>query len=351
MQSAALALVVAVTSAAAATLVADTYDPHAMRVFERRRSRRVSHYYTIRWEWAVAFFVGCIGVFVVAILLGLVAKLLNPPRREARHYLVQPAPSAPGPSQPNAAGYDAQRMNAPQPTLAYSDNPQMVLQPRIQEPAATYTYDDTDRDQRYLFARGNNGYTPMYKSLSKGNASSYDLVRSSPSSEESPFEVYESQAYSPTGYPLMPTSVAQSRPQRASRGPLPQPPQHSRSARRSRNELQGPTYSAHGASRPVRASSQRSANSQLSRGSSQLSRVDSIGAGSYRRNSRSDRRRSQMTTAERLAALRSAVNGAEHNAYRESYGSSTMDNVLSAYTDYGNPYRSNYYYYPTYSRT
>lgn len=356
MQSVALALAsaAAVAGAAAAPLDAAAYDPHAMHVFERRRPRRVSTYYTIRWEWAVAFFVGCFGLFVVAILLGLVLKVLNPPRREARHYHAPPASSVPGPSQSqsHAGLHDARGMHyGAQPTLAYSDNPHMVPQPRIQAPAATYTHDDMDRDQRYLFSRSGNGYIPMHK----GNLSSNDLTHSPPSSDESPFEVYESQPYAAQGYPLVPTSVAQSRPQRASRGPLPQPPRHSRSARRSRNELQGPSYSAFGASRMARAPSQRSTNSQLSRGSSQLSRVESIGAGSYRRKSRSERRRSQMTTAERLAALRSAASGAEQNAYRQSYGGSATDNVLSAYTDYGQPYRSsNYYsnnYYPTYSRT
>ncbi|WFD34421.1 hypothetical protein MCUN1_001262 [Malassezia cuniculi] len=352
-------------------LAAATVLPHAVRavstgydasaVHELVKRKRVSLTDTIPARWAISFFAGVFGVFILFIIIGLLLKLINPPRAQSRHF----APpvrqgmrqastrrtAGYGPSQSQVRLLDTQSQPYATPSYSYSDAPAAVPQPRIQHPAATYNYDEMDRaDQRMVYPRGGYEYLPLRKASPMGfNMSANDLSQSSPSLEDSPFEVYESNAYSPVSLHA-PTTVASVQPQRQSRGPLPLPPKRTPSATRTRNyyqqyapqptEVQGTAYSVYGAARPSRKASQRSTHSAVSRTSSQLSRVESIGAGDYRRSSRFDsgrydRRRSQMTTAERLAALRAAAGNNEKRLARQSahqsYDNSTTGHVIDAY--------------------
>lgn len=351
-----LAMVLAAMLLPVAQAVDADYDPNAAHALIKRK--RVSVVDTVRWDWAAAFFFGVLGVFVVFIIIGVLLKLLNPPRAEPRHHAPLGAYSmrqnsavpthtpAYGPAQSQVALLDTQAHPYSVPSYTYSDGYASVAAPPIQPPAATYTYDDS-AEQRMTFARGGHDYMPLRKMSPVGfNMSTNDLSQVTPPSDESPFEVYETNAFTPAAA-YVPTSVASSQNYRYSRGPLPVPPKRNTSHGRQRdhNEAHGIAYSTYGAARPTRKSSQRSVHSAVSRTSSQLSRVDSIGAGDYRRNSR---RRSQMTTAERLAALRAAATNNEESQRRSrrskhySYDDSTTGYVVDAYSqDYRPAYRSN----------
>ncbi|WFD26723.1 hypothetical protein MNAN1_001708 [Malassezia nana] len=314
-------------------------------------------------ESAIAFIAAFGVLFVIILLLGVILKFSNPPRLEARHASLPPVgvrPKDPRQQQQtarvNSQGGNASTSQAnlltpapaqgyshpvyagaaPPSSKRYSSQQGMYLQAPQSSSGATLLDSKPPRSKalksRALPVPPIESYSDQYR-YNTGYADPY----ASNSPEQSPFESQQDLALTTTR-----------RPSRLSRGyvPLPEPPVNANvySDRDDRLSYYGGTLSYYNQSQP---GSQSTQHRRTKSGSSQLSRVESIGAGDRRRHSKRGRNNStrKMTTAERVRALREANMDAQESSPSKRYAAGAAS---EPYTDSG--YQQSYAYDSNYSK-
>ncbi|WFD19568.1 hypothetical protein MCAP1_001802 [Malassezia caprae] len=301
---------------------------------------------------AIAFVVAFGALFIIVVLLGLLLKVLNPPRLEARHASLPPVgvrPAATGRRRPalddkgrvsNAAASQANLLTQPS-AQGYSPTPSNSVTPysyaNVSQPAPYLQSTHSSSDAALLSHKPGRSKARKSRALpvppfesnadqqyryNSGNADPYAAnIR-----DQSPFESQHEVAPATT-----------TRPSRSSRGyvPLPEPPLNTNAYSDYRDDrISYYDGALNYYNQPQRASN-TSHHYRTKSGSSQLSRVDSIGAGDHRRhNSKRSRKGStrKMTTAERVRALREANADAKESSPSKEYADGT---AFEPYTDSG----------------
>lgn len=289
-------------------------------------------------------------MFIILLLLGALLKLLNPPRLEARHASLPPVgvrPGVAGRLRPTSEvkGHTG-NATASQANLLSSVPVQGYSQPSHSKNVVPYSYANASQPAPYLQATqsSSNAALPNSKpprsKARKSRAlpappiesyadqqyrynSGYADPYATNSQDQSPFESHHEMA-----------SATVSRSSRSSRGyvPLPEPPVNSNAYSNYRDDRNS-YYD--GALNYYNQPSHGSSHYRTKSGSSQLSRVESIGAGDHRRHStRRGRNGStrKMTTAERVRALREANTDGKDSTLNKSYADGT---AFDFYTDSG----------------
>lgn len=301
---------------------------------------------------AIAFIAAFAVLFGILLVVGLFLKLLNPPRLEARHATL-PVGVRPNVSRhrrpPSGVKNTMGHASASQANLLAPGSVQGYSQPPSNTVTTLSSYPNS-QPAPYLHATQASSNVPL-----SNTTTSRSKARKSRALPAPPIGSYSDQKYRySTGYadPYASSSqelspfesqnevapVTTSRPSRLSRGyvPLPEPPVNNSSRDDRISYYDGAlNYYNQPQSGPSTTYHYRTKS-----GSSQLSRVESIGAGDPRRHSKRGRNNStrKMTTAERVRALREANLDAKDGSPSKGYTDGT---TYEPYSDWG--------YQPTYA--
>lgn len=282
-------------------------------------------------------------------LLGLLLKLLNPPRLEARHATLTPVgvrPAATG-RRPTSEVKGHMDNAALSQTNLFTQPSAQGFSQAPSNAVAPYSYADASQSAPYLQATHSSSNVAL-----PTNKPSRSKARKSRALPAPPIESYGEQQYRyNSGYadPYATNSqdqspfesqhevvpAAASRPSRLSRGyvPLPEPPVNTNAYSDYRNDRISHYDGALNYYNQAQHTPNTSYHYRTKSGSSQLSRVESIGAGDHRRHSTKRSRNGstrKMTTAERVRALREANADARDNSTNKAYADGTE---FDPYTD------------------